>query len=199
MNKFVQLCGAIVLSVGWLLAHAQQNLLSNGDFSNTNQVSGWTPSSGALRWSSDDADGLGSSGSMEFDLPSTGGAVSGCFAVVPNATVNMTGKNRVLAGTDLFELIRFRCSIYSDTVCQSSVLEVLDLRGQGTSSTWVDMAASPPAPPDNSSTLPPTARSAHCEIQLAVLPGNTASMLFDDLSFSSQAATPVTLQSFDVK
>lgn len=198
MNMSLIICGAALLGCICASAKADQNLLSNGDFSGSNQISGWT---GGGLWSNDDANGDVNSGSIEFDVAANSNgssAQSACFGVVPGASISMAAENKPVSGTN-FLLIRFRCQIFSDASCQDS-LETLDLRGGGVGSAWGAMAALGPAPPDNSGNLPATAHSARCEIDVGVAAGPSASMRFDNLSFNSQPApTPVTLQDFNVK
>jgi len=196
VNAGIMICAAALLGCTSASAIADQNLLSNGDFSSSNQVNGWS----AGLWSSDDANGDVASGSIEFDIAanSTGAsAQSACFGVVPGAAVSTAAQNKPVSGTN-FLLIRFTCDVFSDANCQNS-LKALILRGQGIDSTWGAMAALGPGPPDNSGNLPANALSARCEIDVGVTAGPAASMRFDNVSFNSQPApTPVTLQEFNV-
>src|SRR4051812_39575898 len=66
------------------VAQADQNILPNGDFSDSNQITGWTlVGFGTQSWNADDADTLAGSGSLEVTTDVSGGlsvAHSSCFA-----------------------------------------------------------------------------------------------------------------------
>lgn len=75
-------------------AHANPNLLPNGDFSNAEKISGWTGDpAGAVSLSPFDFGASASSGSLlvQGDVFTPGTATSSCFAIEPRTNYTFGG------------------------------------------------------------------------------------------------------------
>jgi hypothetical protein len=196
MNRFPRISVALLFAAPCSIACAA-NLLPNGDFSDINQLLGWTNlGPGFMEFSGgNDASGGGVSGSMVLRTPAgletTTAARSSCFAVSPAATYHLGGYVAVFgffagAGAEL------ACTTYATTNCS----------GNG-----VDLPPTSPDPaqqdPHNffsslqavSGTLDPSARSADCsaKVQSASEGYGWGSADFDSLVFESVAPAPTSV------
>ena len=169
------------------LVFADTNLLQNGDFSNANQISGWTlvidANTGTLSWNSDDADGNSGSGSIELDTDTDGElttANSACFRVPAGGAASISAQARVLTGIPgVMDFdFSFGCTIYVTPDCSGggAMLSIGDLPQM---TAWTSPATA-------SGTLPANAQSANCQIQeLNAFEAAPASVIFDNLVFTA--------------
>lgn len=109
---------ALALAVASAAGAADGNLLANGDFSQQNQLAGWSCLSGT--WSSDDAASSASSGSVwvQNAFTSPGQCRSSCIPVRPGAAYTISGQSRVLFGNPV---ISFTCEESVNDQCTSIV------------------------------------------------------------------------------
>ena len=76
-------------------AHADSNLLPNGDFSNAKQITGWTADpTGSISFSTLDLDASASSGSLlaSGNIFQPGSATSSCFRIEPLTSYGFGGE-----------------------------------------------------------------------------------------------------------
>ena len=154
---------ALLLHSASVAAAGYTNLLINGDFAKTSQLSGWTSCSSAS-WSSDDAAGLAASGSLELSASSiydphtmtfilgTASCASGCLPVRPGAAYLLGGQSRLAYGT---VMPGFNCVAYPTPDCTGAG-DTLSSPAMSTASSW-DAVAS-----DASGTLSNAIRSVRC-------------------------------------
>jgi hypothetical protein len=172
------------------------NLLPNGDFSSATQITGWSNSRGANSWSSDDANGSPSSGSLQTQTDAVGDpedTISACFAVTPSAAYSYGGETRQIGQTGATVL--FTCTSYLVAGCLGNVHDLSPVPLMSVTTMWPSLAASA------SGTLPANAQSVNCATHVDNALGGTAETVhFDNLFFDSTApAVPVRLQSFEVR
>ena len=201
MNTSALVLSSLVLIGGCEPAAADPNLLPGGDFSSALQVTGWTSTASAVNvitWSSDDANGDQTSGSLALsvgEMLGVGGsamavALSPCFKVTPAASFTFGGQSRSAANGALGI---FQCRAFSDSACAQPIA-ALGFAPLPHSSSWPPSAST-------SGTLPVEAESAYCS--LTITGGGTSQSPitehFDNLFFNSAApAVPVRLQEFKV-
>jgi len=191
---------AALLTIFCGVSHAADpNLLPNGNFSTTDQVSGWTWFSdyglGSVVWASDDADGDPVSGSLEIDTDSVGRHVSvkaPCFDATPGAAYSMGGQARTISGVT--DGANFFCNAFDQRQC-----------GGGTTYTYgfpnLEFSSGPSwtTAITTAGNLAPTVMSLQCIFGAGAANTSALSIRFDNLFFRSAApTTPVRLQSFDV-
>jgi len=186
-------CLGILFATTGSLANAV-NLLPNGDFSNSSQVTSWAAVPGygtSISWSSDDAIGDTTSGSLQVDIPFgvTAKANSACFAIQSAASYTYGGQSRIVAGapTDTFV-----CYSYDTTNCTGSATGLTGpIISQGL--TW-------PAVVSAGGTLSNSAKTVQCKLDISNGPPFAPmTVRFDNLFFDSTLPTPVSLQSFSVE
>jgi hypothetical protein len=170
------------------------NLLPNGDFSDVNQIAGWTNlGGGAMVFSSTvDANGEHNSGSILLTTDGLGDqtyAVSSCFQTLPGAVYSyggFVGKSKQAAQS----LGTFTCSAYSTKNCIGTHFELPSAFTTGNNVS-------------GSGALPVTAGSVNCEISARTAPANggithQSDAYFDNLFFNSAApvASGITLDGY---
>lgn len=172
----------ILLTAAGAASGADKNLLSNGDFSTAAQLNAWncvapntTAAFGSYGWSSEDADGSGTSGSMSLnatavDTYSNVYCTSTCMPVRPSAAYTLGGQNRGYAPS-------FNCYACQDSAC--SVFDTL-LTGptmSGTAYSWG-------TPAETSGMLSNNAYSVYCKASLTADVGSAFALL-DNLFFTT--------------
>jgi hypothetical protein len=179
INWTPALRGARALAgLAFVVAHAataaQANLLANGDFSQENQLTGWTCSSGS--WISDDADSIAGSGSMWLKnfLTNAGSCTSGCLAVRGGAAYSLGGQSRVLFGNPV---ISFECASSYTTQCNSFTYDVHG-PAMPTSSTWSPSVGA-------TGVLEPGVQSLMCTVTLGSSDHGDIWGHFDNLFFTT--------------
>jgi len=157
-------CLSIVLLVA--AAHAEQNLLSNGDFSNALQLQGWTPfpGSGPVAFSGAMNAGGSASGSIVLSSgdPDGGtGVGSTCFAVAPGAAYRYGGKLSPGNVSGVTSRARMECRYFKNATCSQSGDAGLDEHP-------VTFTGAAPfqAIPEASGILDGSARSVNCVLLL---------------------------------
>ena len=154
---------------------SDRNLFANGDFSQQNQLAGWSCVGGT--WSSDDAASNVGSGSMALqDFAGTAGnCTSTCLAVRPGAAYSLGGQSRVLIGQPV---ITFACAEAGTAQCSSFTFN-LQGPAMSTANTWNNQAASANGIL-NYSTL-----SLKCMVRLGSQDNGSISGHFDNLFFTT--------------
>ena len=168
-------------------AAADVNTLFNGDFSTASQLDGWgcqTTFYGSYQWSSEDAAGSGTSGSMQlttsayYDLiimnlvPGQAFCTSTCMPTTPGAAYTLGGQMRVIS---LEFSASFTCAAYTDSSCSAPWPTTLASALTSPTTSWASM-------PFASGNLPSNAHSAACTATVNA-PVGTVSVLFDNLFF----------------
>ena len=132
MRSVHTLLVGLALAVAHPVAAADFNLLPNGDFSQQNQLAGWSCAGGT--WSSDDANSSATSGSMWLQNfgNAPGQCTSTCIAVRPGAAYSLGGQSRILLGNPV---ITFACASTGTNRCNSFTY---DLQGpaMSTANSW---------------------------------------------------------------
>ena len=169
-------------------AHAEQNLLPNGDFSNAQQLAGWLvfPGSGSVAFSP----GMNASGAASGSIvlssssPDGGtGAGTECFQVAPGAAYRYGGKLSPANPSGVTSEARLTCHYYKDAACKSPGDVDLDVHPV----TFTGMAPFQ-AIPEVSGIFDGAARSVNCAVLLTRPSNSTSSasqVYFDDLYFQS--------------
>jgi len=185
-----QLLGIALFAVCSVASAEDSNLLPNGDFSNTSQISGWTALEGTtISFSSMDGAGNAASGSLQIttDGSGPGSAQSGCFAVVPDTAFRFGGRVAA-AAPGVTTHVFFRCISYAAANCSGSARIDLNPAREG-----LDIAGSSfVSLPELSGTTDGSARAASCDVVLTTSnSGNgVLSAIFDDLHFTSTPPAP---------
>ena len=168
---------ALALVAANAVVAADRNLLPNGDFSQQNQLAGWSCLGGS--WSSDDAASNAGSGSMwlqNYNF-SDGYCTSACIAVRPGAAYSLGGQSRVLFGNPV---ITIACAeAYASAQCSSFTF---NLQGptMSTASAWNS------APAIASSILSDSTLSLKCTVTLHnPVAGDMISAHLDNLFFTT--------------
>ena len=180
-------------------AHADSNLLPNGDFSDAKQITGWTGEpAGAIEFSPTDLDGSPSSGSLVVrgDLHQLGTATSSCFEIEPRTSYSFGGEfiGSISGGFSLGDEgeATFSCMSFSTTNCSgpastlgSTPIGIVDVANAPFSLTFIN-------PTDL------TARSAHCSASIETtsssLSGSAPAVLqLDNLHFAVTNPNPISL------
>jgi hypothetical protein len=174
LAKHLLFTGLIGLTVIPSVRAADFNLLPNGDFSQQNQLAGWTCAGGS--WSSDDADSSAGSGSLwlqNFGF-AAGQCTTSCIAVRPGAAYNLGGQSRILLGNPV---ITFACASTGTTQCNS---ETYDLQGpaMSTANAWTAAASA-------GGYLGSGVQSIKCTVTLGSQDLGSISGHFDNLFFST--------------
>ena len=101
----------------------QTNLLPNGDFSDSNGITGWTAQgSGSLYFAAGlDADGATNSGSLQVNANS---AISGCFNVTANSPYQFGGKYVVTNSFGAVISLKMSCNSFSDNSCRQEEMSL---------------------------------------------------------------------------
>jgi hypothetical protein len=119
MRNSIRLLAGLLVAQAALAADG--NLLSNGDFSQQSQLTGWSCFNSS--WSNDDAASSAGSGSMELHEGSNvaGHCTSSCMAVRPGSAFSLGGHSRVLFGTPV---ISFACAQAGTDHCNSLTYDI---------------------------------------------------------------------------
>jgi hypothetical protein len=180
-------------------AHADSNLLPNGDFSSQNQVSGWSGDmvfNGALN-----AAGTPGSGALMLSTNDDGDpvvAVSSCFAVTPNAAFSYGGQVYIPPSFNTAPSVAFTCSAYQAANCSGGPI---DLAGSSVGAGVQEFGSLQLV----GGLLPGNVRSANCQaaIRTTFFQGpqgssKESSADFDNLQFNSTdpAPVPITLDGY---
>jgi hypothetical protein len=128
----VHALAVLALVIAHAAGAANPNLLPNGDFSQQNQLAGWTCLSGS--WISDDAASNAASGSMWLQNfgNSPGHCTSSCIAVKPGVAYTLGGQSRILFGNPV---ITFACAEADTDHCNSFTYN-LQGPAMSTANTW---------------------------------------------------------------
>jgi hypothetical protein len=185
MMKFPAAAALLLLAA---TAHADQNLLPNGDFSSAQQLTGWLPfpGSGPIAFSSSMNASGAASGSIVLSSSSPDGgtgAGSTCMQVAPGATYRYGGKLSPANPSGVTSAARFSCYYHKDATCSRPGDVDLDVHPV----TFTGMAPFQVIP-EASGILDGAARSVNCALLLTSPSNstNTASQVyFDDLYFQS--------------
>ena len=108
-------------------AHADSNLLPNGDFSNAKQITGWTADpTGSISFSTLDLDASASSGSLlaSGNIFQPGSATSSCFRIEPLTSYGFGGEffARTDGGLNDSGEATFSCSSFLTTNCSGPAI-----------------------------------------------------------------------------
>jgi hypothetical protein len=180
---------------------ADPNVLPNGDFSNTSMSTGWQKAFGdpdsSMTWSSEDADGVTGSGSLQLTTGSTGKemqAISTCVPVQPGAPFTFGGQARRPAGGDAVYLDCYTNSTPCGGAGVFNHVGKLDISGNN-GTAWG-------AAVSMSGVLSTDGFTLTCSVlwsDATGAPPGVSTVLVDNLFFNTPLATPVRLQSFTVE
>lgn len=172
---------ALVAAAG-AASGADKNLLSNGDFSTAAQLNAWNcvaPNTaaafGSYQWSSEDAGGSGTSGSMSLSATAVETyadvyCTSTCMPVRPSAAYTLGGQNRGYPSS-------FKCYACPDSACSVCATTLAVPTMSGTADSWG-------TPAETSGMLPNNAYSVSCTASVTAAFGS-AIALFDNLFFTT--------------
>jgi hypothetical protein len=165
----------VLLGVAPAAKAADANLFPNGDFSQSNQLAGWSCLSGS--WSSDDAAAGAGSGSMWLQnfLTTAGHCTSSCIAVRPGSAYSIRGQSRVLFGNPV---VSFTCTESFNTQC-TSVAHTLPGPAMSSAYAWNDTPAAA------SGILTSGTLSLQCTATLGSQDAGGISGHFDNLFFAT--------------
>lgn len=170
-RPFVATVAAIIVQAA---VAADGNLLPNGDFSQQNQLTGWSCFGGS--WTSDDVAASATSGSLWLQNSgnTAGHCTSPCFAVRSGAAYSLGGQSRVLFGNPV---ISFECASSNAAQCNSFTY---DLHGpaMSTASTWSQPASA-------SGVLGISVQSLMCTVTLGSADAGAIWGHFDNLFFTT--------------
>ena len=122
-------------------AHADSNLLPNGDFSDAKQITGWTADpAGSISFSTLDLDASASSGSLlaSGNIFQPGSATSSCFRIEPLTSYGFGGEffARTDGGLNDSGEATFSCSSFLTTNCSGPAIGLgnssIDFNGSAT-------------------------------------------------------------------
>jgi hypothetical protein len=166
---------AVALTSVCTQAFADKNLLPNGDFSQPNQLTGWSCLGSS--WSSDDAASIVGSGSMALQNTGNiaGSCTSACIRVKPGAAYSLGGQSRVLLGQPV---ITFACAESGTAQCNSFTFN-LQVPAMSTANVWNTPAAS------TSGILGSGTFSLNCKVTLGSQDLGSVSAHFDNLFFTT--------------
>lgn len=175
------------------IAVADTNLLPNGDFSTAQQLTGWQalPPGATFLWKADDAGLDANSGSMEVAGTLLGGHMqSACFQVNPGAPYSFGAQYRISSGGPAKTM---NCMAYGSSTCDSAnqIGFLGNWAGGPYSTSWVSWGP-------YAGTLPANAIAVTCEVD-ASANGVGGTVEFDNVYFNSALATPVELESFEIR
>lgn len=176
------------------IAGTYTDVLPNGDFSATNQLTGWTCS--GANWNSDDANGVVTSGSMSLSavsicipdplnpglcitvIPGTAACTSACMSVRPGADYDFGGQSRIVSGG---ASLNFSCQSFAAADCSGSGTSLTPGPIMSAANAWNSTPASA------SGTLSNTALAANCVASIFTLPvmGASGTAEFDNLLFGT--------------
>ena len=193
----MRLAGCLSIVLLAITAHAEQNLLPNGDFSSALQLQGWTPfpGSGPVAFSA----AMNASGSASGSIVLSSGAPDGgtgvgsaCFQVAPGAAYRYGGKLSPANVSGVTSRARMECRYFKNATCSQAGDTGLDEHP-------VTFTGAAPfqAIPEASGFLDGSARSVNCALILehpSNSPGAASQVYFDDLYFQSQPPAASTVK-----
>lgn len=173
------------------------NLLSNPDFSDHSEITGWNnltySSEDALSWANADANNENDSGSAQLsnDQPymTDGASATGqCFAVQPGAHYRYGAMTQVVSGDVVAAMV---CQSFSESSCQSNFADLAPHAAPDYSAGWQPTSVA-------SGTLGASASYVRCMLTIWNDGTGAATMHFDDLYFISERPDTVFSSNFDV-